>query len=84
MNEKFDYFVSLIGYNIPESFNYANYINLIYNEDIDYVINDIAAYHYETISTLNVPEELHRLMHARSISFKNEEDYLAFKLNFDV
>lgn len=83
MND-FKYSISLLNYNVADSAEYAKYTSSLYKEGADYTLH-ISNVTFRPHNILkNYPEELHRLMIAQGISFKNSEDCIAFKLRFAV
>jgi hypothetical protein len=83
---KFPFVVSVVSFTIPKSYEYSMYINSLYKEEIDYQVNGGFWERHDNAKTILMPypEELHKLMTANIIRFKNEEDMLAFKLKFDL
>lgn len=78
-----NYGIDLSGVPIEESGTYANYIKSLYEENVDYTL-----FLYPNLPkhplVLAFPVHLRRLAAAKFITFEKEEDYLAFKLKFNI
>ena len=81
------YCADLNNINISDSLEYATYMHSSYTEGVDYRIEFFAGNNGSIISH-SVKEmfepHLHRLVIAKSIFFKNEEDCLMFKIKFNL
>lgn len=79
-NTNFKYSVNLGNYLVHESIEYAKYIESLYKEDIDYVLDLVVD--SNSVLLKEFPVNLHRLICAGKIYFKEENDMMMFKLRF--